>query len=585
MYYFNVLLKFTLTPVQEIRILFIPTTMEEANALGWDQFDIILITGDTYIDSPYLGTAVIGHVLMDAGYRVGVIAQPDTGSGIDITRLGEPRLFWGVSSGSVDSLVSNYTATGKRRIQDDLTPGGKNTRRPDRAVIVYTNLIRQHFKDTVPIVIGGIEASLRRIAHYDFRDDRVRRSLLFDAKADILAYGMAERTVVDLAACLKSGKDFHGRCGAFATSQDTPSVIISNLPSFESVSQDKREFLKMSQIFFRNSDPVSARGMVQKHGDRYLVHNPPAIPLSSEELDHVYELPYERDTHPYYKKMGSVRALDTIRFSITTHRGCFGGCNFCSIAVHQGSAIVSRSEESIIREAKSFTKHPGFRGIIADIGGPTANMYGMLCKNMTRKGTCADRRCLGEHVCRGMSVSHKSQISLLRKIRKIPGIRKAFVASGIRHDLVMADTVAGEEYLSEIVKYHVSGQLKIAPEHCVDRVLDLMGKPSAESLLAFRDLFIHLNKQHRKKQFLTYYLIAAHPGSNLNHMKALRSFVQRELHLDPEQVQIFTPLPSTWSTVMYYTGRDPFDGSDIFVERNTAEKEKQKKALGRPRKN
>jgi uncharacterized radical SAM protein YgiQ len=341
----------------------------------------------------------------------------------------------------------------------------------------------------------------------------------------------------------------------------------------------------MSQVFFSNNEPGKAGGMVQKHGDRYLVHNPPAMPLSSEELDHVYELPYERDTHPYYRQAGDVRALDTIRFSITTHRGCFGGCNFCSIAVHQGSAIVSRSEESIIREAKSFIKHRGFRGIIADIGGPTANMYGMICKNLSRRGTCADKRCLGEHVCRGMSVSHKSQISLLRKIRTIPGIRKAFVASGIRHDLVMADTVAGKEYLSEIVKYHISGQLKIAPEHCVDRILDLMGKPSVESLLAFRDLFILLNKQQRKKQFLTYYLIAAHPGSTLNHMKALRSFVQRELHLDPEQVQIFTPLPSTWSTVMYYTGRDPFGGGDIFVERNTAEKEKQKRALGRPGRN
>ncbi len=563
--------------------MFIPTTIEEANSLGWNQLDIILISGDTYIDSPYLGTAVIGHVLMDAGYRVGIIAQPDTGSGVDINRLGEPRLFWGVSAGSVDSMVANYTATGKRRSQDDLTPGGKNTRRPDRAVIVYVNLIRQHFKDTAPIVIGGIEASLRRIAHYDFRDNRIRRSLLFDAKADILAYGMAERTVVELAGCLKSGKDFHRVRGICYISGYTISEYI-NLPSYDDVAQDKHEFIKMSRLFFGNCDPLSARGMVQNHGDRYLIHNPPALPLSSDALDRVYELPYERETHPYYKKMGAVRALDTIRFSITTHRGCFGECNFCSIAVHQGCAVISRSEESILREARSFTKHAGFRGIIADIGGPTANMYGMLCRNMARRGVCADKRCLGEHVCRGMSVSHKSLISLLRKIRKIPGIRRAFVASGVRHDLIMADTGAGEEYLSEIVRYHVSGQLKIAPEHCVDSVLDLMGKPPVEGLLAFRDCFMRLNRQFRKKQFLTYYLIAAHPGCTLNHMKALRAFVHDELHLDPEQVQIFTPLPSTWSTVMYYTGRDPFDGNDIFVERDTAGKEKQKKALGRPRK-
>lgn len=342
--------------------------------------------------------------------------------------------------------------------------------------------------------------------------------------------------------------------------------------------------MEMSRIYFGNCDPVNARGMVQKHGDRFLIHNPPSIPLSSEELDRVYELPYERDTHPFYKKLGTVRALDTIRFSITTHRGCFGGCNFCSIAVHQGSAVVSRSEGSIFREAKGFVRRPGFRGIIADIGGPTANMYGMVCRSMERRGPCADKRCLGGHVCRTMSVSHKSQISLLRKIRGIPGVRKSFVASGIRHDLVMADSRAGEEYLSEVVKNHVSGQLKIAPEHCVDSVLELMGKPSVESLLPFRDLFFRLTKQYRKKQFLTYYFIAAHPGSTLNHMKSLRWFVQNELHLDPEQVQIFTPLPSTWSTVMYYTGIDPFTGDQVFVERNNAEKEKQKKALGRPHK-
>lgn len=563
--------------------MFIPTTIEEANSLGWDRFDIILISGDTYIDSPYLGTAVIGHVLIDAGYHVGIIAQPDISNGADISRLGEPRLFWGVTSGAVDSLVSNYTATGKRRMQDDLTPGGKNTRRPDRAVIVYVNLIRQHFKDTVPIVIGGIEASLRRIAHYDFRDDGIRRSILFDAKADILVYGMAEKTVTELAGSLKAGRNFRAIRGLCYISSE-PIGDYELLPSFEEAAGEKRKFMTMSHVFFGNNDPVSARGMVQKHGDRYLIHNPPSMPLTSEELDHVYELPYERDTHPFYRKMGEVRALDTIRFSMTTHRGCFGGCNFCSIAVHQGSAVISRSEESITREAKSFTRHRGFHGIIADIGGPTANMYGMLCKQMLRRGICTDKRCLGGHVCRSMSVSHKSQVSLLRRIRNITGVRRVFIASGIRHDLVMADGGAGEEYLSDVVRYHVSGQLKIAPEHCVERLLELMGKPSVESLLSFRDLFVRLNKQHRKKQFLTYYLIAAHPGCSLNQMKALRSFVHSELHLDPEQVQIFTPLPSTWSTVMYYTGIDPFSGNLLFVEKNSAGKEKQKKALGSARK-
>jgi uncharacterized radical SAM protein YgiQ len=561
--------------------LFIPTTMEEAKSFGWDRFDVILVTGDTYIDSPYMGVAVIGHVLLDAGYRVGIIAQPDIRDGRDITRLGEPVIFWGVTSGSVDSLVSNYTASGKKRTHDDLTPGGRNVRRPDRAVIVYTNLIRQHYKNTAPIVIGGIEASLRRIAHYDFRDGKIRRSLLFDAKADILVYGMGEYAAREIADRLKNGRDCRGIPGTcYISGEMVPDYI--ELPSFELAVKDKGEFIAMSRLFFRNSDPAGGRGMAQKHGDRYLVHNPPAPSLTSEELDRVYELDYERDLHPYYRRMGEARALDTIRFSITTHRGCFGGCNFCSIAVHQGRGIVSRSEESIIREVKSFVRDPAFRGIIADIGGPTANMYGMVCRTMARRGPCADKQCLGDYVCKSMSVSHKSQVSLLRKIRKIPGIRKAFVASGIRHDLVIADRDAGEEYLSEIVGHHVSGQLKVAPEHCVGRVLDLMGKPSVEGLLEFRDLFNRLNKQQRKKQFLTYYLIAAHPGCALEDMKHLSGFMRKELHIDPEQVQIFTPLPSTWSAVMYYTGRNPFTGVAIFVERDNAEKEKQKKALGRP---
>ncbi|MBN1496137.1 MAG: YgiQ family radical SAM protein [Spirochaetes bacterium] len=561
--------------------MYIPTTKEEAQSLGWDRLDVILVSGDTYIDSPYMGVAVIGHVLMDAGYRVGIIAQPDIRDGRDIARLGEPALFWGVTSGSVDSLVSNYTATGKKRTDDDLTPGGRNVRRPDRAVIVYTNLIRQHFKNTVPIVIGGIEASLRRIAHYDFRDNKVRRSLLFDAKADILVYGMGERAVLDCAETLKNNRDYRAIRGiCYIAGDPVPGFI--ELPSYEHAARDRRAFAAMSRLFFDNGESSGSKGMVQKHGGRYLVHNPPAAPLTSQELDRVYEYEYERDIHPYYKRMGAVRALDTIQFSITTHRGCFGGCNFCSIAVHQGRFIISRSEASIVREAKGFVKHPGFKGIIADIGGPTANMYGMVCRTMAAKGPCPDRQCLGDYVCRSMSVSHKSQISLLRKIRQIRGIRKAFVASGIRHDLVMADRDAGEEYLSEIVRHHVSGQLKVAPEHCVERVLDLMGKPSIDSLLLFRDLYVRLNRQQGKRQFLTYYLIAAHPGCTLDDMKHLRGFMRNEFHIEPEQVQIFTPLPSTLSTVMYYTGRNPINGKTIFVERNSAEKERQKKALGRP---
>ncbi len=557
--------------------MFIPATTEEARPLGWERFDVIIISGDTYIDVPCDGAAVIGRVLIDAGYRVGIIAQPDV-SGGDIARMGEPRLFWGVTAGSVDSLVSNYTATGKRRAQDDLTPGGRNTRRPDRACIAYVNLIRRHFRNTAPIVLGGVEASLRRVAHYDFRDDAVRRSVLFDAKADILVYGMGERAVRDLAGRLDRGEDWRSVRGiCYIAGAAPPGSVV--LPSYETVAREKGEFTRMSGLFFCNSDPTAGKGMAQKHGDRFLVHNRPAAPLTPAELDRVHELPYELDVHPYYKKMGRVKALDTVRFSIATHRGCFGGCNFCSIAAHQGAGIVSRSEESVLREARRMACHASFGGTIADVGGPTANMYGMSCKKMSRRGACEDRRCLATRTCKSMGISHGRVIGLLRRIRKIPGVRHAFVASGIRHDLVLADEEHGKEYLSEIAHFHVSGQLKVAPEHSDGRVLTLMGKPAIDSLIRFRNLFNQLSRKFNKRQYLTYYLIAAHPGCNLQDMRALAQFTRKELHIAPEQVQIFTPLPSTWSTVMYYTGIDPFTGEKIFVERDARGKEKQKRAL------
>jgi len=558
--------------------VFIPTCMEEARERGWERLDVVLVSGDAYLDAPSVGVSVIGHLLMHAGYRVGIIAQPDTREGRDIIRLGEPRLFWGVSSGSVDSLVSNYTAAGKKRMNDDLTPGGKNIRRPDRAVIAYANCIRRHFKNTAPIVIGGIEASLRRIAHYDYWDDKIRRSILFDAKADILIYGMGERAVRELSGCLNSGSDWRNIRGICYLS-DMKQEHYIELPPFEAVSSDTDEFRKMHRIFCRNSDPAHGAGMVQRHGSRYLVHNPPAPPLSTEELDQVHSLPYERDVHPYYKKMGTVRALDTIRFSVTTHRGCFGGCNFCAIAVHQGTSVVSRSEESVLKEAESLTRHPDFKGILSDIGGATANMYGMACRKMKRSGTCEHRRCLFPGVCGSMKISHQRLTRLLRRIRMIPGVKKAFVASGIRHDLVMADRAAGEKYLAEIVLHHVSGQIKVAPEHCVPRVLDLMAKPSVQSLIEFRNLFNRLSRSHNKKQYCTYYLIAAHPGCTGEDMAELRRFAATELALTPEQVQIFTPTPATWSTLMYHTGTNPFTGEKIFVERNVREKERQKRVV------
>ncbi len=558
--------------------MFIPTTIEEANERGWHGFDIILVSADTYIDSPLIGVSVIGHLLMDAGYRVGIIAQPDTKSGADITRLGEPYLFWGVSGGSVDSLVSNYTATRKKRMNDDLTPGGLNTLRPDRAVISYVNLIRRHFKNTAQIVIGGIEASLRRIAHYDYWDDKIRRSIIFDAKADILVYGMGERAVLDLASRLKSGRDVQNIRGTCVIS-DKKADGYEELPAFEAVAGSKRAFIEMYRLFFRHNASDKSAGLIQRHGSRYLIHHPPSLPLSSSELDRVHGLPYERDVHPYYKKLGAVRGLETVQFSITTHRGCFGGCNYCAIAVHQGAQITCRTEASILKEARSFLRHPSFKGIISDIGGATANMYGMFCPKMDTKGACTDKCCLYPGICKSLKISHKRLTKLLVRLRSIPGIKKAFVASGIRYDLVTADRNAGEAYLDEIVKHHVSGQLKVAPEHCVGAVLSLMARPSIKSLLAFKDRFDRLSQKYGKKQYLTYYLIAAHPGSTIQDMRELKQFTRKELHLVPEQVQIFTPGPSTLSALMYHTGIDPFTGKKIFVEKTIHGKEKQKKIM------
>ena len=558
--------------------MFLPTTRPELDNLGWDKLDVILISGDTYIDSPYIGAAVIGKVLQDAGYRVGIIAQPDTESDADITRLGEPRLFWGITSGNVDSMVANYTASKKRRRQDDFTPGGINERRPDRSLIVYTNLVRRYFKNTKPIVLGGIEASLRRIAHYDYWDDSIRRSVLFDAKADLIVYGMGERTVVELARRLAAGAPVQSLRGTCYIAAEPPQDYLQ-LPSYNEVKTDPDQFLRMFHLFYNNSDPLTAKGLAQLYDSRYLVQNPPSLYLTENELSTVHDLNYERDVHPYYKKAGPVRALDTIRFSINTHRGCYGECNFCSIAVHQGRTIRSRSEVSILAEAQALTKLPDFKGYILDLGGPTANMYGIECQKKQTKGSCPGKRCLYPEVCKNLMVSHAQQIKLLKKIRRIPGIKKVFIASGIRYDLILNDQRYGPAYLEEVVRHHVSGQMKIAPEHSEDKILKLMGKPSKKKLRDFKDLFDKLNKKAGKKQFLTYYLIAAHPGCDRNDMLKLKKFASKELQLRPEQVQIFTPLPSTYSALMYYTGKNPFTGEKLFVEKDLHRKEGQKRLV------
>lgn len=557
--------------------MFIPTAIEEAHTLGWDRFDVIIVSGDTYIDSPLMGASVIAHSLVDAGFRVGIIAQPDLNSAHDITRLGEPRLYWGISAGSVDSMVANYTALKKKRNSDDLTPGGVNNRRPDRSLIVYTNLIRRYYKDTAPVVLGGIEASLRRIAHYDFWSSSIRRSVLFDAKADILVYGMGEKTSVKLAQNIKDGKNLGSIRGiCYKSPEITPGYII--IPSFEEVQKDADLFAESIMQLHNNADPLTAKGLIQQHGGRYLIHNPPAEHLTTAELDRIYEYPYERDVHPYYKKQGHTRALDTIQFSITTHRGCYGQCNFCAIHLHQGTTVLSRSCDSILREAQSFTRHGDFRGIIQDVGGPSANMYGIDCTAKSKKGTCSDKRCLYPSPCPSLRINHIAQIQLLRKLRSIKGVRRVFVTSGLRHDMVMADPECGEQYLEELVRFHVSGQLKLAPEHSEEKVLHLMGKPSWKILTAFKKLFDALNKKHKKNQYLTYYFIAAHPGCTEKDMQRLDTLIKRDLKLRPEQTQVFTPTPLSLSTLMYYSGKGPA-GEKIFVERDPLKKEKQKRTI------
>ena len=558
--------------------MFLVTTHEEMKQRGWSQLDIILITSDAYIDSPYMGVSVVGRVLEHAGYKVGIIGQPDVKSDVDITRLGEPRLFWGVSGGSVDSMVSNYTATKKFRNSDDYTPGGINNKRPDRASLVYTNLIRQHFKNTVPIMLGGIEASLRRVTHYDFWSNKLRKPILFDAKADYLLYGMSDKSILEFADALNKGISPLNIRGLCYISKEPKEEYLS-LPSHAETLDDKLKFMDMFDIFYHNNDPISAKGLCQKVDDRYLIQNPPALYLTTEEMDEVSAFPFMRDVHPYHKKDGAIKALETIKFSISTHQGCYGECSFCAISVHQGRTIRSRSESSILKEAKHFTAYKDFKGIISDLGGPTANMYGYECHKKVTKGTCEEKSCMFPKLCKALKPTHKKQLDLLRKVRALPGIKKAFVASGIRYDLISDDKAYGYEYLKEIVEHHLSGQMKIAPEHIDDEILALMGKPGKESLVEFKALFDRLSRESGKKQFLTYYLIAAHPGCEEKHMHSLKQFASNVLKINPEQAQIFTPTPSTYATLMYYTGLHPITRKPIFVEKDMHKKERQKEIV------
>jgi uncharacterized radical SAM protein YgiQ len=558
--------------------MFLPTTKEEIQKLGWKEIDVILVSGDSYIDSPYIGIAVIGKLLSQHGYKVAIIAQPNINSKEDITRLGEPKLFWGVSGGSVDSMVANYTALNKKRRNDDFTPGGENNKRPDRAVIAYVNLIKSNFKNTVPIVLGGIEASLRRLTHYDYWSDKLRRSILIDSKADYLIFGMGEKAVLDLTQKIKKGKSPENVKGLCYISNE-PNYKYIQTPSFEECVRDKKKFMTFFEDFYHNNDPKTARGICQKTGERYLIQNPPQPHPETEEIDSYYNLNFERELHPYYLKQGNVKALDTIRFSINTHRGCYGECNFCAIAVHQGKTIISRSRESILKEVKEFENHKRYKGVISDVGGPTANMYDYECVKKLKLGVCEDKRCIFPDTCKTLRPDHGPNIKLLEEIENVKSVKKVFIASGIRYDLVTDDKKYGYEYIKKVITNHTSGQMKIAPEHTDDKVLELMGKPGKKSLEKFKDMFYQISDKSGKKQFLTYYFIAAHPGCSDSEMENLKSFTSNKLQISPEQVQVFTPTPSTYSSLMYYTGINPFNGERLFVEKNLNKKRIQKEIL------
>ncbi len=557
---------------------FLSMSRQELQAKGITRPDVILVSGDAYIDSSYSGVAIIGRVLESAGYSVGIIAQPDISGPQDITCLGEPLLFWGVTSGCVDSEIANYTALGKPRRSCDFTPGTRNSKRPDRASITYSNLIRRYFKKTVPIVLGGIEASLRRVAHYDHRTDRIRRSILLDSKADILVYGMGEKSVLEIAARLDQNVGLDDIPGTCVMSRQAPDNYL-RLPDFEKTEKDPLIFARMFRLFYLNSLAPTGQGMVQKYDSRYLVHHPPAPYLTRTELDRVHELPFMNDAHPRCKLGGEIKALETIKDSITTHRGCYGECSFCSIAVHQGRSVISRSMDSIVREAGRLARTDGFSGTIKDVGGPTANMYGSGCKRMFRGEPCRDKRCTGYHgVCPELVPGHNKQKRLLTKLRSLPGVKKVNIASGIRYDLVLADKKHGPDYLEQIIRNHVSGQMKIAPEHSAEHVLELMNKPRASMSLEFAKLYRGLARRFNKNIYLSCYVIAAHPGCSLKDMIDFEAFARKSLKMMHEQVQIFTPAPSTRSTVMYHAEVDPFTGKKVWSEKSVTGKKMQKDA-------
>lgn len=559
---------------------FLPISKKEIETLGWKNPDFVLVTGDAYVDHPSFGIAIISRILENSGYKVAILAQPDYLKDNDFKRFGQPRLGFMVTSGNIDSMVSHYTAAKKKRSNDVYSAGNKSGKRPDRAVIVYTKKIKKIYPNS-PVIIGGLEASLRRFAHYDYWDNNVKPSILIESGADLLSYGMGEKQTIEIANRLNNGEnitsltDIRGTCYKIRTKDYIPMSAV-DCPNFENVKKSKKDYAIACRKQHDEQDAIYGRTIIQKHGNSLLIQNPPMTPLTQNELDIVYSLPYERTYHPCYEKEGGVPAIKEVEFSITHNRGCYGACNFCSIAFHQGRAVTTRSKESIIKEAKFFTKNKRFKGYIHDVGGPTANFRKPSCKKQETSGLCKRKKCLAPKPCQQLIVNHKEYLDILKELREIPKIKKVFIRSGIRFDYLIADK--DDSFFKDLVKYHVSGQLKVAPEHCSPGVLDTMGKPHIESYIKFAKKFYTITKNINKEQYLVPYLMSSHPGSTLNDAIELALFLKKE-KIKPEQVQDFYPTPGTISTCMFYTGLDPYTMKEIYIPKSDKEKSMQRALL------
>lgn len=558
---------------------FLPINKQEMLERGWDGVDFVYVTGDSYVDHPSFGAAIITRVLESEGFKVAVLSQPDWKSTADFTQFGRPRLGFFVTSGNIDSMVAHYTAAKRLRHDDAYTAGGVSGKRPDRAVIVYSNIIKSIYPDS-PVIIGGLEASLRRFAHYDYWDDKIRPSILLDSKADLLTFGMGENQTVQIAQRLDRGENISDMRDILGTCYTCPTVETPyegvECPSYENVLSSKREYAKSCRIQQDEQDHISGRRIKQKHGKTMVVQNPPMPPLTQKELDRVYSLPYTRAYHPSYEKLGGVPGIREVEFSITHNRGCFGACNFCSIAFHQGRYVTSRSKKSIVTEAEKLTRMPNYKGYIHDIGGPTANFRKPSCDYQLEHGLCKGKKCLAPKPCANLNVDHSEYLDILHSVRSLPRVKKVFIRSGIRYDYLLEDK--DDTFFRELVENHVSGQLKVAPEHCSASVLDKMGKPHIEAYIAFSKRYFQYTGEVNKEQYLVPYLMSSHPGSTLDDAIELALFLKKN-HIRPEQVQDFYPTPGTISTCMFYTGLDPYTMEEVYVARSEHDKALQRALL------